>query len=57
LQSQFRSVGRDLDIQARVIDFIGRLTTGTFQAQADVNEDGVVNLLDVDPFIDLLAGG
>ena len=35
--------------------FIGRLSSGEFQAEADVNEDGTVNLLDVEPFIDELS--
>ena len=30
------------------------LSTGMFQAEADINGDGSVNLLDVDPFIELL---
>jgi len=32
------------------------ITTGTFQAEADVNQDNVVNLLDVAPFVALLSG-
>ena len=40
-----------------VSPFIDRISTGTFQSEADTNQDGVVNLLDVNPFIAILAGG
>ena len=33
------------------------LVTGTFDLKADINQDGVVNLLDVAPFVCLLTGG
>ena len=35
--------------------FVAILTTGGFQAEADVNKDGVVDLLDVGPFVQLLT--
>ncbi len=37
--------------------FVDLLTNGEFQAEADVNQDGEVELLDVAPFLDLMAGG
>ena len=37
--------------------FIDLLSTGTYQYEADCNEDGVVNLLDVAPFLVILSGG
>lgn len=36
--------------------FIDRLSTGTYQFEADTNGDGAVNLLDVDLFIEILIG-
>lgn len=50
----------NLDGTVNLLDvdpFIDRLSSGSYQAQADCNQDGVVNLLDVDPFILILAGG
>ncbi len=32
------------------------LQNGEFQAEADISQDGVVALLDVTPFVDLLVG-
>jgi hypothetical protein len=40
----------------RVAPFVDLLSAGGFQAEADVNLDGSVNLLDVGPFVELLAG-
>ena len=40
-----------------VAPFVDRISTSTFQAEADCNEDGFVNLLDVDPFVLILTGG
>ena len=37
--------------------FVDLLTSGGFQPEADINQDGVVSLLDVDPFVALLVGG
>jgi hypothetical protein len=34
-----------------------RICTGTYQAEANCNQDGSVNLLDVDPFIELISNG
>lgn len=33
-----------------------RIATGTFQCEADINQDCEVNLLDVGPFVRLLLG-
>ena len=38
-----------------VSPFIGVLTSGTFQAEADCNRDGSCDFLDVVPFIELLS--
>ena len=35
--------------------FIARLTSATVQAEADMNQDGVVNFLDIAPFITALS--
>jgi hypothetical protein len=32
------------------------LSSESFQCEADINQDGVVNLLDVNPFVGLLTG-
>ena len=32
-----------------------RLTTGVVQAEADINQDGIVNFLDIAPFIQVLT--
>jgi hypothetical protein len=37
--------------------FVDLITTGMFQDEADINLDGMVNLLDVEPFVSILAGG
>ena len=37
--------------------FVGALLNGPFQAEADMNLDGVVNGLDVDPFVAAVVGG
>ena len=37
--------------------FIELLTNGTFQAEADINQDGVVSLLGVEPFVELFSVG
>jgi hypothetical protein len=34
--------------------FVEILSNGDFQAEADVNEDGLVNILDIKPFVGLL---
>ena len=36
--------------------FVDLISSGGFNAAADINMDGVVNLLDVGPFIELLSG-
>ena len=38
-----------------IAPFIGRLSTGTFQAEADIDENGSVNFLDISSFIILLS--
>ena len=35
--------------------FIDRLSSGTFQAEADIDGNGVVDFFDISPFIDILA--
>ena len=40
-----------------IAPFISRLSGGEPQAEADVNEDGVVNFLDIAPFIQALSSG
>ena len=40
-----------------VAPFVERISSGVYQVEADVNMDGFVNLLDVDPFIAILSGG
>jgi len=40
-----------------VTPFIGLLSGGGNQAEADLNEDGMVDFLDITPFIRLLSGG
>jgi hypothetical protein len=40
-----------------VAPFVNRLTTGTFQCEADINGDGAVTLLDVAGFVVILTGG
>ena len=50
----------NLDGAVNLLDvdfFIARLSTGTYQAEADCNEDGEINLLDVDSFIAILGDG
>jgi len=37
--------------------FVDVLLNGPFQAAADMNEDGEVNGLDVDPFVAAVVGG
>ena len=39
-----------------VAPFIDTLVMGHFQAEADINFDGVVDLMDVEPFVQLLEG-
>ena len=41
---------------ADIAPFIALLSTGTFQAEADCNEDGFVTFADIAPFINALAG-
>ena len=41
---------------ADIAPFISLLSTGTFQAEADCNEDGFVTFADIAPFINALAG-
>ena len=43
----------DLDVDP----FVDVLLNGPFQAEADMNRDGVVNGLDVDPFVAAVVGG
>ena len=38
-----------------VAQFVSLLNAGSFQAEADVNCDGIVDLSDVADFIDLLS--
>jgi hypothetical protein len=40
-----------------VAPFVNRLSTGTYQAEADTNCDGAITLLDVSPFVTILSGG
>ncbi len=40
-----------LDVES----FIDRLSTATYQAEADCNQDGALNLLDVGPFVAILG--
>ena len=50
----------NLDGAVNLLDvdfFIARLSTGTYQVEADCNEDGEINLLDVDSFIAILGDG
>ena len=47
----------DLDGAVLLLDvfpFVQRLTKGPYQNEADINQDGVVNLKDVSRFVDLL---
>jgi hypothetical protein len=37
--------------------FIGVLLGGTYQTEADMNKDALVNGLDVDPFVEAVVGG
>lgn len=49
----------NLDQSVNLLDvgpFIDRISTGTYQPEADTNEDGDVNLLDVESFINVLGG-
>ena len=39
-----------------VAPFVNILSKGLFQAEADVNKDGAVDLFDVAPFVQLLSG-
>ena len=39
-----------------IAPFIDRLSTQTFQAEADIDGNGVVNFFDISPFIGLLSG-
>ena len=41
---------------ADIAPFIALLSTGTFQVEADCNEDGFVTFADIAPFINALAG-
>ena len=41
--------------QEDLAPFISLLTIGDFQAEADCNQDGAVNFLDIAPFILILA--
>ena len=49
------------ELEASTVDlldtnpFIARLTSATVQAEADMNQDGVVNFLDIAPFITALS--
>ena len=36
--------------------FVDILIMGGFQCESDVNQDGIVDLLDVGPFVDVLLG-
>jgi hypothetical protein len=35
--------------------FVELVSNGSFQAEADLNQDGVANLLDIEPFVGLLS--
>jgi len=39
-----------------IVPFIRLLSTGEFQAEADIDQNGEVNFLDIVPFIRILAG-
>ena len=49
------------ELEASTVDlldtnpFIARLTSATVQAEADMNQDGVINFLDIAPFITALS--
>ena len=50
----------NLDRSVNLLDvgpFIDRISTGTYQPEADTNQDGSVNLLDVGSFVDILNDG
>lgn len=50
----------NLDGTVNLLDvdpFVDRISSGTYQAEADCNQDGTINLLDIDPFIAILGGG
>ena len=40
-----------------ITPFVQILVSGDYQTEADTNEDGVVNLLDVDMFIEVMTNG
>ena len=40
-----------------VAPFVKVIVSGIYDASADINQDGVVNLLDVDPLIIIFVGG
>ena len=40
-----------------VSPFVERLVTQIYQCEGDINQDFSVDLLDVAPFVNLLAGG
>ena len=49
----------NLDGAVNLLDvgpFVARVSSGTYQTEADTNQDGQVNLLDVAPFIAILGG-
>lgn len=51
-------VNRDWVVDEQDIDpFVGRLITGFYQVEADMNQDGRVNGLDVAPFVAVMTGG
>ena len=46
-----------IDREAPKFTFVEVLLSGPYQAEADMNEDQVVNGLDVDPFVAAVVGG
>ena len=51
----------DVDLSSAVnnldiLPFVDLLIAGTYQAEADCNQDGAVNNLDIQPFVGLLIG-
>ena len=49
----------NLDSAVNFLDiapFVARLTTNTFQAEADIDQNEIVNFLDIAPFVGLLSG-
>ena len=52
-------MGSEMCIRDRldVHPFVALIQTGGFSTKADIDMNGVVDLLDVQPFVDLITGG